>query len=85
MEANSWGTGILVTGTNEEQQQPQERLVKQRWELTYKPEQWYALSKEEREAFLLKDTLSMIILDLDKCLVRNVGYFKAESRFTPVL
>lgn len=63
---------VLVTGTNETSQKPQEKLVKQRWEHHFTPEEWYSLPKEDRESFLLKDTLSSIVLDLDKCLARNV-------------
>lgn len=64
--------GVLVTDINNEQQKPQEKLVKQRWELTYTPDEWRVLSREEREEFLLKDTLAMVTIDMDRCLARNV-------------
>jgi hypothetical protein len=85
METSSAGSGVLVTGTNAEQQPPQERLVKQRWELSYAPDEWQALSRDEREAFLLKDTLAVVILDVDRCLARNVRSNYAESDTQRVL
>lgn len=71
--------GVLVTGILAEKASPQERLIKQNWERHYRREQWIALSKEEREAFMTKYTLAEIIIDLDQCLFRNVVYSEAES------
>ena len=78
------GSSILVTGTNEEKNTKQERLVKISWERHFTREQWLAYSQEERETFILKDTLAEIILDLDKCLVRNVDWV-LNRKLHPIL
>lgn len=75
---DSFDNGVLVTGTLAEKPK-QERLIIQNWERHYSREQWTALSKEERENFLLKCTLSEIVMDLDGCLARNVKASKPES------
>jgi hypothetical protein len=71
--------GVLVTGTQTEKAAPQERLVKQNWERHYSREQWIALNKEEKETFLIKSTLTEVVIDLDQCLARNVVFSKTES------
>lgn len=79
METSIVNAGVLFTGTNDERAAAQERLIKHRWELTFSPNEWNALSREEREEFLLKDLLSVVTMDLDKCLARNVDKFQIES------
>ena len=66
---------LLVTNVEEEKKrQPAQppQLVKPEWEYHFSKQEWEILDPETRELFLLKLSLSEMIMDMEACLVLTV-------------